>query len=497
MSLRNKAVAGVRWTTLNSISITIIQFIRLAILGRLLTPSIFGLMAMLMIVIEITNIFSQLGLSEAIIFKKHTSANQLSTLYWINVASGVIFYLILLLSSPAIATFFGEAILEKMLVVVALNFIVSSFSIQFQTLIRKDLLFSINTKINIATNLITMFVAVGLALRGYGVWSIIYSQLLLNILKTIAYLYIARQKDWLPRLYFNFSEIRDHISFGMHRVGAMIANQFSSRIDQIVIGRLLGQVSLGYYNIAFRIVLEPIQKINPILTQVAFPVFSVIQDDNVRLQRGYLKMIRLLMSINAPLLVGIASVAPTAVPLLLGRQWIPSIPIVQVLSFYALFRSLGNAGGSLIIAKGKASWTLYWNLVLMILIPSCVILAVKINGSMLVVSMTLVLLQVVLVILHYFVFLRRLIGSFTYKYMLAIGQPLFVSIIMGGIVYSLQAVLSQFNPIIILLTSIIVGLIIYIILSMIVQRSVFIEFWEILPLGLQRKFHKSRIRKKG
>jgi len=394
MNLKSKAARGIRWTAVNTVTITVIQFVQLAILGRLLSPNDFGLMAMLMVVIEIAGVFSQMGLSEAIISKKNTNSDQLASLYWINVVAGLMLYAFLHLCSPAIAIFFGESQLKNMLPVVAILFIISSFGIQFEALLRKHLLFNISTQINICVTILSFAVAVVLALQGFGVWSLIFAQLGLHVAKSLALILVAWRQNWLPRLHFSFNEIREHFFFGLHRVGAMVANQFNSRVDQLVIGSLLGPVALGYYNMGFRIVMQPIQRINPILTQVAFPVFSMIQEDNEKLKKAFLKMIRLLMSINAPLLIGISAIAPLVVPLLLGEQWIPSVPIVQVLAFYALIRSLGNAGGSLIMAKGMASWTLYWNLFLMLIIPASVYFALIIKNSILTVCLVLVGMQI-------------------------------------------------------------------------------------------------------
>ncbi len=487
MSLKAKASSSVRWTALHTGSVTIIQFTKLAILGRLLSPSAFGLMAMLMVVIEIARVFSQMGLSEAIISKQDTSSDQLSSLYWINIAAGFILYSLLVLFSPAIACFFGEPQLEGMLPVVALIFIISAFGIQFEALIRKHLFFDLFAKINIFSAVMSLVIAVSLAWQGFGVWSLIFGQLGLNISKTLALFFVAFRKAWLPGLRFQFKEIKDHFYFGLNRVGAMVANQVNSRIDQLTIGSLLGADSLGFYNIAFRIALQPIQRINPILTRVAFPVFSQVQDENARLRRGYVQMIHLLMSINVPLLIGLSAIAPIAVPLLMGEKWIPSVPVVQVLAFYALLRSLGNAGGSLIMAKGKASWTLYWNLALLVLIPASVILAVLVKKSVVTVGIVLVCLQIGLVFIHYFVFLRRLVGPFFFSYFGAIGRPVLAASGMGSVVFWLQAVLSShhINSFLNLGFSVASGAAIYIIISFFIQRSLFLEYWQILPAKLQ------------
>ncbi|MCF8078552.1 MAG: MOP flippase family protein [Desulfobacterales bacterium] len=490
MSLRIKTASSIRWTALNASSIAVIQLIQLAMLGRLLGPGAFGLMAMLMVVIEIARVFSQMGLSEAIIAKRETNREHLSSLFWINILAGSLLYGILMLAAPVIAAFFREPQIKGMLQVVGLIFIISAFSLQFEALIRKNLFFDLLTKINITAAILGMGVAVGMAVQGFGVWSLIYGQLALHTAKTAALVGVAIKRHWFPTFHFRFKEIEGHFFFGLNRVGAMAANQINSRMDQMVIGSLLGPVPLGFYNIAFRIVIQPIQSVNPILTQVAFPVFSQIQYDDARLKRGFVRMVHLLMSINAPLLLGICALAPLAIPFLMGEQWRPSVPLVQVLAFYALLRSLGNAGGSLILAKGMASWTLYWNLALLALIPSSVLLAVAIKKSVLLVSLVLAILQAVLLFAHYFFFLRRLVGPFAGMYVQAIGKPILAAGGMALAVYFSQFFLNQVPPVINLLLSIFLGAVIYLTLSFFIQRSLFHEYWEVFPVRAQEKILK-------
>lgn len=487
MTLRTKASSSIRWSAFNSGSTVILSFAQLAILGRLLGPDAFGLMAMLMVVIEVARIFSQMGLSEAVISKQDTDSQQLSSLYWINVITGIVLYGGLVVVAPLVAALFKEPELKDMLPVAATIFILSSVSLQFETLLRKALLFKLFASINILAVAIGVIISVSLALWGYGVWSLIYGQVAGQGTRTVALFTVAIRKKWLPQRYFDFQGIKEHFSFGLYRVAAMIANQVNSRVDQLAIGVLLGPIALGYYNVAFRIVLQPIQRINPILTQVAFPVFSIVQNDNAQLKRGFLKMIHLLMSVNAPALIGICAVAPLAVPLLMGEKWGASVPLVQVLAFYALLRSLGNAGGSLIMAKGKANWTLYWNLALLMLIPASVISAILLKESVLLVCFLLVCLQIVLVFVHYYVFLRRLIGPFLRAYLTAIGKPIVSAACMGIGVFYLQSALSHLNAFLNLGLSIALGGLIYGIASLLVQKELFAEYWNILPEKIQNK----------
>lgn len=176
-----------------------------------------------------------------------------------------------------------------------------------------------------------------------------------------------------------------------------------------MVGSLLGTQALGYYSMAFNLVLQPISKINPILTSIAFPVLTRFKSQPERLKAGYLNMLNLVATINAPLLFGVSAVAPLLIPLLIGEQWIPAIPIIQVLAIYAFIRSLGNAGGSLILACGRAELSLQWNMMLTLFIPITIFVSAHFFG-LIGVAIGLVLLQVILFFVWYFRIVKLLIG---------------------------------------------------------------------------------------
>ena len=481
INLKFQTASGVRWTALSTICITAIQFIQLAIVGRLLGPEAFGLMAMVMVVMESAGIFADVGLSSAIIQRKEPKKEELSTLYWFNVIVGFIVFSLICLFTPVVAIGFCADEIRNLVPVAALSFVISPFGVQFQTLLRKYLRFDVITKINVCSAIAGMLTAIGCALNGYGVWSLIWGGLSNAAIRTVFLIAWGWHAKWRPKLYFKWSDMQGYLSFGLYRVGAMVANQLNSRADQILIGVLMGPVALGYYNIAFRLVMEPIQKISPILTNVAFPVFSIIQDDTARLKRGFFQMIRFLMSVNAPVLIGMAVVAPLAVPLLIGEKWLPSIPLVQILSFYALVRSLGNAGGSLIIAKGKANWTFYWNIALLLIIPTVVYFS-SFEGEMVHIAFALVIMQVVLFFCHYRVFIRNLIGACLSEYLHVLGRPIILSLAMSAIVLSCSFFIRDLSVAITLSVQISIGVLTYLALLWFFQRDLFSEAIQLLPV---------------
>ena len=167
-NLKQKVIRGIRWTSVNTVVISILQFVQLAILGRILEPKVFGLMAMLMVVLEFSRVFADMGLTHAIIQRKNPQKNELSTLYWFNLAVGIFLFLILYLLSPLFAIGFGVYELKHMFRLIILIFIISPFGVQFQTLLQKKLRFEVITKIDIVAKVFSMVVAISIAVAGFG-----------------------------------------------------------------------------------------------------------------------------------------------------------------------------------------------------------------------------------------------------------------------------------------------------------------------------------------
>lgn len=478
--LKRHAAIGVRWTALSTIITTILQFIQLAVLGRLLDPKAFGLMAMVMIVIGFAQLFSQMGLSEALIQRKAPTTNELSSLYWLNIASGAVVCFVVWGITPLIAKGFGTPELKSILPFVAVSFAIAPFGTQFQALMQKSLRFNILAVIEITYVIINTSLSIILAWFGLGVWSLIWGNLIGMIVRTSILIKYGWNQSTRPQFYFHWPEVAEYFRFGLYRVGAMSTNYFNSRTDQIFLGAVLGAETLGYYSMAVNLVLMPIQKINPLVTRVAFPVFSQVQDDIPRLQRGYLQMVRLLMFMNAPILIGLSAVASLAIPLVLGEQWKSTVPLVQVLAFYALIRSLGNAGGSLILALGRADWTLYWNLLLIFVVPPIVYFG-SLKGGVIYITGLLVTMQVLLALAHYFVFIRRLIGRCFGMYLQAIGIPTLLAVAMGIIIISLKPLLESLPNLLALGIQILTGICSYVVFLGLFQRKYINEILIFLP----------------
>lgn len=475
-SLKNQAMNSVKLTSISMLVTSVLQIGQLLILGRVLGPAVFGLIAMVQIVIQFSQLFLEMGITDAIIQKEKISKLELSSLYWFSIFVGLMLFLILLLGAPAIALLFDESSLTAMIQVVGISFLILPFGLQFQTLAAKKLEFAQITKNEIlATSLGVLLTVCLAAFTGFGAWSLVYGHLVTSLIRSVPWVVSGfRDAETRPQPVFSWIAIKGFVSFGMYRLGSTSINYFTTKIDQVIIGIALGPAALGYYSMAMNLIMQPVQKLNSMINRVAFPVFSKIQLDSGKLRRAYLLITNMLTSFNAPLLAGVIIAAPYAVPILLGAEWSESIVIIQILCLYGLFKALGNPSGSLFIAVGKVRWSFYWQLAQLAIIPIVVFFA-SLSGEIIVVAVAVGLLRMVLFYVSYFVRIRHIIGNSLREINAAIAKPLINSSIMLAFLYFLNAQLAGMGAIGIVAADIVAGGVIYVLLMVLNQRELIAE----------------------
>ena len=438
-----------------------------------LTTRDFGLMGMAMLVIGLGQAFADMGVSAALIYKQEIGKAQLSSLYWLNILASVLIFGVVAVTSWLIALLFSEPGLDSILICSASVFVLSAIGTQFQVLFQKELRFRLLAIQEIGGTAIGVIVCVVLAFLGSGVWSLVWGSVVTAFAKSLL---VAAPgfRLWRPMAHFDWKDLRGFLSFGLYQMGERAINYFNLRIDQMLIGSLLGTQALGFYNFSFGLVLQPQTRINPIVTKVAFPVFARLQGDETGLRAGYLKVTRILTSINAPMLLGMFVVAPLAVPLVFGPQWYDAIPLVQVLSIFALIRSTGNPIGSLLLAKGRPDLGFHWNLILFIIIAPVVFVAARIAG-LVGIAWALTGLQCALTFVSYHYLVVPLIGKCGREYLQAIVRPGVLALLMAIIVLSMSLVLAPLKPVLSLTIQISLGAVTYCILAWAFEREMFKE----------------------
>lgn len=431
--LKAKAIQGAKWTTVESVVVTVIQFSQVAVLAHILGPKAFGLIAMSTVVVGFGHAFSDMGIGNAIIHRQDITNENLSSLYWLNVFAGSAIFMILFLATPIISILYKEPQLKSILYWASAMFLIVPWGQQYQLLLQKELKFAWLAQVEILSVTTGAAFAISFALSGYGALSMIWGQLISASVRTLLLIRPGRS-IWRPSRRFAWEDTRGFLKFGLYQLGERSTNFISTHADRMMIGGLLGMESLGYYNVAWNLTIQPLARINPILTRVAFPVFSKIQTQVDQLKRGYLKLVWLLCMINFPVFFGMMVVAANMVATFFGPGWEPSIPLVQALVFVAMLRSTINPIGSLLLARGRADWGFRWNIGVVFFQTIGIFFGAKLGGVLGVVW-TLVCFQFVYNIFNYLFLVRRLLGPCLRAYLKSTLPPAGFSFLMGTSVW--------------------------------------------------------------
>lgn len=359
MSLKRKTISGLFWSFLAQGGKQVSQIIVTTILARLLSPDDFGTLAMVTVFINFAMIFSEMGVSSALIQKQDTHDRHYDSAFWLNIFVGIGLTLIFMAASPLIAWFYKKPELSPILLVVAFNFLFSSFTIIQQAILTKEMNFRSLAIRDIIAVILSGIIGIILAHHGFGVWSLVYQFLAFTIINAFLLWILS---PWRPRLRFALSDIKDIFHFSAHLTGFNILNYFSRNIDQLLIGKFLGAQALGYYSLAYKIMLYPLQNISAIIGKVMFPALSKIQGNLFKVREIYTQMIKKIALITFPFMAVVFATAPEFTRVIWGERWEPMIPLIRMLSVCGMAQSIHTTCGGLLLSQGKSKLQLYLGL---------------------------------------------------------------------------------------------------------------------------------------
>lgn len=374
MQLKKQAISGVKFTTISTVVTVGAQFLRIVILTRFLDKTDFGLVAIVLIVLGFTNLFSDLGFSVALMHKQEVTKQEFSSIYWLNGVVNFFLFISLVTISPIISKFYSEPILKNLIPLMGLQLIFVSFGKLYEVQMQKEFKFFVIAVRDIIGAFVSLFVAFFAAYQGLGVYSIILSTLS-NVLIVNLLNFFSEFKKLPVSLHFSFSETKKFLKIGLFQTGAQILDFFSSKLDVILISKLFGTADLGVYSLAKELVIKPIAVISNIVNVVSLPLFSKIQTDEIYLKRIYIMVVKSLTIVTFPILALLFLCSAQVVTLFYGTNYKEVIPIFQILTFWSLVKAVGSPSSVLTIATGKTNLNLYWTIILIFFNTVIIIIA--------------------------------------------------------------------------------------------------------------------------
>jgi O-antigen/teichoic acid export membrane protein len=304
-------------------------------------------------------IFREMGTTAAIIQRKQLSPEFLSSIFWANLALAVVTSGLAIATSPLVALFFHQPMIAPIIRLLAAGFVISALSSVPSALLNREMAFRKLMIIEIGAAGFTTCLAVGLALRGAGAWSLVISSLAGTCVTTVL---IWLSSPWRPRWLLSWKELRSIASYSLNLSGFNLVNYFSRNADNTIVGRYLGAYQLGFYQLAYNVMLYGVQNISQVMGRVLFPVFAKVQDDNPRFRQAYIKAVSTIAVITFPMMAGVMAVAEPFVRAVLGEKWRPVASLLIILAPVGLMQSVVTTVGNIYYAKGRADWLFRWGL---------------------------------------------------------------------------------------------------------------------------------------
>ena len=465
MSLRKKALSGLVWTFAQQFSFQGISFIVSVVLARILLPSEFGIIGMIAVFVAVGNSLVSSGLTQSLIRSKELTQADYSTVFFFNIIGSIFVYSIVFFSAPFIAEFYNQEILTNILRIYCLSFLIDALtSIQIAKL-TKEMNFKAQMIVVIPSLVISGTLGIVLAYNDFGVWSIVYMTLAQKVLQTIQYW--IRTK-WYPSLIFDKKIFKEHFLFGYKLTIAELLDSFFKNIYQIIIGRFFSPTQVGYFTRADTIKQLPVYNISSALKKVTYPLFSSIQDNDVKLKSAYRQVMQLTLYIICPVLVFMAILGEPLFRFLLTAKWLPAVPYFQILCFAGILQPIHSYNLNILKIKGRSDLYLKLEIYKKVIIVLSVLVSINFG------IIGLIWGQLVISILIFFIntyYSGRFINYPTTEQMKDIFPVVAFSIVIGVIVYLIDLTLAKyhFHDLVRLIISPGVGVILYIVVSKLIN----------------------------
>ena len=361
-SLRRRATQGVLWTALEKWSVRLSTLVGFILLGRLLDPEDFGVVALAMAFITILTIVTDAGFATYLVQLQKLTSTIASTAFYISLVLSVVMATALALTSGPISAVLDTPALQPILAALAFSLFVSGVSSVPAALMRKDLRFRELAVRQISATVLSVVVAVVLAFNGAGAWALVAQTLVRTLVSTIV---LWTTAGFRPAWTFSFPEMRVMTAFGVKSLGAQLANAMRGQGEVFIIGALAGTTALGLWTVAQRLVQVIVDLSTSIFSTVAHPVFARLQDDPPRLARALGTAQAGGALVLVPVLVTLSLTSDQVVPAVFGSQWAPAAGLASLLALRSLAAAMSNFNRSALMATGHPGTELLVTLVLL------------------------------------------------------------------------------------------------------------------------------------
>lgn len=468
---KKSVITNLIWRFAERIGSKIISVVIQLVLARLLSPEVFGTVAIVLVITNILQVFIESGFGTALIQKKEVDNIDYSSVFFFNIFACIILYVLLFFLAPIISSLYNNE-LTNIVRVVGLILIISGIRNIQQAYISRNMLFKRFFFATLIGTIIGGISGIVLALKGYGVWSYILQYLLNNLISTIILWLTVK---WRPEFKFSFLRLKALFSYGWKLLAASLLNTVSEQIRPVLISIKFSTKDLAYYNEGLLFPNLITENVNASIDSVLLPALSREQDSLLNIKAMTKRVIKVSSYIMWPILVGIFVCAKPFVSIVLTEKWLPCVPYIKLFCIYYALWPIHTTNLNVIKSVGRSDIFLKLEIIKRILDVVVIIITFRINVTTMAIGMIVE------------GFICQFINSFPNKKLIDYGffeqiidvvPSLVFSLIMGGL--CLLVTYLNLSSIITLIIQIPTGIISYILFSVITKNETFIYIVEII-----------------
>lgn len=372
--LKGRTVRGVSVTTVAQVFKFAIQMTSIYVLARLLSPEDFGLVAMVTVITGLLDKFKDGGLSMATIQRPQVTHGQISNLFWINFALGLVLTLLTLIGAPLIAWLYQQPPLLGIASAISTSFIVEAIAIQHSALLTRQMRFKELAFIDVLSMAMGVAIAIVAAWTGWGYWALVVMPLSTSISRTVLVWVITQ---WIPSWFHRGTGVQSLLDFGLQLTGANLVGYFSSNLTPFMVGLIGGPLQLGLFNRSNTLTAIPATQVLSPITQVLQPALARIASDPARFRRTALSLVRKICLLAMFVTVTMVVTADWIVEIVLGPGWGEAVTYFRLVAVFAIVQPIGNLIAIMLTAQGKPDVLLRWNLIMLVVITISIVIGAR------------------------------------------------------------------------------------------------------------------------
>ena len=478
-----QATRGVFWVGGGQVILQIIQVATMVLLARLLIPEYFGLIGMAMVFVGIAQLIADFGLGSAIVQTKAVNPAVLSSAFWLNGTVGLALMVLAVAAAPFVAAFYENPEIEDLVMALAVTLFASALNAVPHAILYKAMNFAALAKARVVSASFGSAVAIAMAASGFGVWSLV-AQPIIGAVVNLALTW--RQARWLPRLAYSFQAVKPLVGFSAAVLGNSLLHYASRNADHLLIGRYLGSQSLGYYAMAYQLMMYPMNQVASVIIRVLFPTLSQLQDDMDQFRRAYLKSVSVITFVTFPMMLGLFAVTPDFILVVFGEKWQPMENVLRILSIAGLIQSATTGLSTILFAMGRTRLIIVLAVVASALFISAIVVGLRWGIEGVAAAYT----TVFLVFSEFFLaYVFRIVGIKLADFHRALARPAIAAAIMFASVILLEIVLRvpPIEPAVRLATCVAAGIVVYAAASFAINRMEILSIYGLARTAMARK----------